>query len=278
MDKEWEIDPLGLKIIQWYLTDLIGAQEKVRDILRNLIQLYGTHAKTAKALNIIRQTLTYRLNHAKVIHLEDALKMLALLQSKKSEPEVWNDFMEMVVFSEQVQMAADDLEKSRPPRGRKPSKKSKENNLIWQNSSKHFVKLNIKTVRLEEEIAVRYGLGNRETLRQAVIVREKGCPALIQALNDNQIKINKAFLFSAYPFEVQEQLVQQELLKRKNKTHRMRVKSESNDYIKLLHTFKTDELLNRMEKKTKEPITKRIEEILHDFFMNQENHRHASLF
>lgn len=80
MDKEWKVDPLALKIIRWYLADDSDTQEKVRHILRRLIRSYGTQAKAAKALKVRRRTVTYRLNHAKVIHLEDALKMLSLLQ------------------------------------------------------------------------------------------------------------------------------------------------------------------------------------------------------
>lgn len=88
MAKEWEMDPLALRIIRWYLSDDRDTQEKVRRMLRHLIQLCGTHDEVAKELKIMRRTVTYRLNHAKVIHLEDALKIFALLQSKKLKIEI----------------------------------------------------------------------------------------------------------------------------------------------------------------------------------------------
>jgi hypothetical protein len=51
MDKELELDPLALKIIHWYRSEDKDTQEKIRNLLRGLIQLCGTHAKTAKALS-----------------------------------------------------------------------------------------------------------------------------------------------------------------------------------------------------------------------------------
>jgi len=237
MDKGWKLDSLELKVIQWYLTDSIDAQEKVRNILRKLIQLYGTHAKTAKALNLIRQTLTYRLNHAKMIHLEDALKMIALLRSNKSEIEIRNDVIKQLVFSEQVQMAWEDLEKSRKPRGRKSGKKMEENKAHLTKFSENFVKLTIKTVRLEEEIAIQYGFDNRETLRQAikiwqsVKISKTASPLLIQVLDDKEIKIHKAYRFLSHPLEMQEQLVQRDQLKRKHRRQRNDVQSKQNDHM-----------------------------------------------
>jgi len=139
-------------------------------------------------------------------------------------------------------------------------------------------------MRLEEEIAIQYGFDNRETLRQAikiwqsVKISKTASPLLIQALDDNEIKIHKAYLFLSHPFEMQEQLVQQEQLKQQNKKRRIHSQLKQNDYKPLLQAFKADKLLKAMEQETQAPIIQCIEAVLYDFFKNQENYHHASLF
>jgi|GEM_PF-3380826 len=284
MDKRKGLSPLQIKFIHLYLEQSVNLREEIELVFLQFIQKHKTQTQGAKRLNLIQQTFNYRFNHAKKIHLEDILIMIQLLESTKTEEEKWKGFIKYLTFSKQVQMAWKDLEKSRKPRGRKSGKKMEENETHLTKFSGNFVKLTLKTVRLEEEIAIQYGFNNRETLRkaikiwQAVKVSKTASPLLIQALDDNEIKIHKAYCFLKHSLEMQEQLVQQERLKQQNKKRRINNRSKQNDYKLLLQAFKTNTSLKAMEQKTQAPIIQCIEAILQNFFNHQEHHRHASLF
>ncbi len=259
MDKQREIDPLALKIINLYLRDSLAANEQVKDILWNLIRLYGTQTKVAKELKIIRQTLTYRLNHAKTIHLEDALKMLALLQSKKEVTELWSDFIDVSFISERAKLAMNDLEQKPERRGRKSKQKEAEENLIRENFS-HL------TGRTDEMIAKKYGFKNRKTLHQAIYVIKQGCAEIIHAMDKDVIKIYIAAKIVTLP-----KVQQRELLIQEPKAIRAYFKNKKNKTIQidmpsLLHAIQTDAALNEAEKIAQKPIIKRIKTILQSFY------------
>ena len=85
MDQKRELSPVALETIDLYLTNEVKAREQAEKILR----LFRAHCKTqtnaAKKLGLLQQTFTYRFNHAKKIHLEDALLMLQILELEKTE-------------------------------------------------------------------------------------------------------------------------------------------------------------------------------------------------
>ena len=272
MEKKKELHATELEIIFLYLENPVAAQRKVREIIWQAIRYFGTQTKTANKAGLIQQTFNYRLNYAKTIHLEDALKMLALLQSKKSDVETWKDFIDQLVFSEQVRIAWDDFEKSRQPPGRKVTEKSEKKLLMCQHFGKNVDTLNQKDGRLDDWIAKKYGFGNRTTFWRAVHVMKADCSLLIQALDNHEIKIRQAFFLLAYPVEVRKQLLQKERLKQKNKKHGIHAKSAKDNYLPLLEAFKKDGALSAIEQQTQAPIIKCIEEILQHFFMQEEHH------
>ena len=68
-----------------------------------------------------------------------------------------------------------------------------------------------KVKRLDQELAERVGLKNKDVLHRATRVRERGIPALVDALNDKKIALSKAAEFAALAPDLQHKSIIQHL-------------------------------------------------------------------
>jgi hypothetical protein len=228
---------------------------KADAIAWEVIRRYKTQTEVAKKLKIIRQTFTYRINHAKTIHLEDILKMVQLLQSKKTETEHWNDFIAALFISERVKLAIDEKEKLGNRQGRKRMKNKADENLIRLN-------LDELNGRTDEYLAKKYGF-TRCVLREAMRVVKHGCHEVIAAMDKGDIKIHLAAKLAKLPKIVQKKLLAQGLIAIRAYFNKKAPQSKQVALVDAMQAIKTDSLLKHIEKKTKAPIIKHIETILH---------------
>ena len=239
MDKERKLDPDEMELIELHIKNPLSAQTKSKKILWALLHYFETQKALAKQLHLIRQTLTYRINHAKIIHLEDGVKMLRLLKSKKTATEKWQDFLAMLLISERLKLAREALAERRKPLGRKPKDTSKKQ-LICEKVGEDFHKLNKENDRLDNEVAKEYGFGNYKTLRQGFFVLDSGCAEVIEAMDKKTIKIHPAFKLSRLPKKLQQKLVRQGTLAIQHYFHRPQPKQP--EVKKMIPTF------NRLKK------------------------------
>lgn len=195
-----EITPIAKETIDLYLTNKVTAREQAQKIFRLFIVYCKTQTKAAKTLNILQQTFNRRFNHGKTIHLEDVLMMLQIMELKKTEAEIWQDFRVTLSVSERIKLATDDQKRYSKRQGPKPKKNETENTLI-RHAYDEF------TGRTDDYLAKKYGFKSRFSLRDAMQVCKKGCHELIAAMDEETLKIHLAARLSTLSALLQRQLL-----------------------------------------------------------------------
>lgn len=203
MDQKMEITPIAKETIHLYLTNKVKAREQAQKIFRLFIVYCKNQTKAAKTLDILQQTFNRRFNHGKTIHLEDVLMMLQIMELKKTEADIWQDFIVSLSISERIKLAIDDQKRYGKRQGPKPKKNETENTLI-RHTYDEF------TGRTDDYLAKKYGFKSRFSLRDAMQVCEKGCHELIAAMDEEMLEIHSAARLSTLSKTLQRQLLLQD--------------------------------------------------------------------
>lgn len=87
MSDQREFSPRVTEFIRLYLKDSAKGMEEIKEFYWEAIRHFGKQIHVAKRLDLNQQTFNKRFNHSQIIHLEDGLKILLLLESAESEVE-----------------------------------------------------------------------------------------------------------------------------------------------------------------------------------------------
>jgi hypothetical protein len=221
---------------------------KIECLIWLLIKEMGTQKAIAKAIGIRFQKINYWLNYAKTVPAEYLSKLLVLLRTCGIAPEdkhiTLQDVVGLMPRSQLVKWAMEALLQGRNDENQTPV----ENNSGQEANCQNFDNVTPNS-RLDNEIAKKYGFGNRGTLRQAMAVIKNGCDELVEAMDKKMVSIYRASRLSALCVPLQQELVAQgkDAIKAYFKQQNSKPSSKKMTHFEWLRKIETHQQLKALE-------------------------------